>query len=75
MERYKNLGSDSGIAGYEISDDSIKVQFSDGSVYVYTFASAGESNIEQMKNLARNGQGLNEFINRHVRKRYAFKER
>lgn len=75
MERYANLGGDSGVVGYEIGNDFIRVQFSDGSIYVYTYASAGASNIEQMKKLARNGQGLNAFINRNVRKAYARKER
>lgn len=75
MERYANLGGDSGVVGYEIGNDFIRVQFSDGSVYLYTNASAGAENIEQMKRLARNGQGLNAFINRHVRKAYAQRER
>lgn len=75
MERYANLGGDSGVVGYEIGNDFIRVQFSDGSIYLYTYTSAGADNIEQMKRLARNGQGLNAFINRHVRKAYARKER
>ena len=75
MERYKNLGRDSGVAAYEVGDDFIRVQFLDGSIYLYTYASAGSHNIEQMKHLARNGQGLNAFINTTVRKAYARKER
>ena len=75
MERYKNLGGDSGVVAYEIGSDSIRVQFSDGAIYRYTYASAGSSNIEHMKQLARNGQGLNSFINTTVRKAYALKER
>ena len=75
MERYKNLGGNSGVVGYEIGTDFIRVQFSDGSVYLYTYASAGAHNVEQMKQLARMGQGLNAFINRHVRKAYERKER
>lgn len=75
MERYANLGGDSNVVGYEIGNDFIKVQFSDGSIYLYTYASAGASNIEQMKKLARNGQGLNAFIIRNVRYKYARNER
>jgi hypothetical protein len=75
MERYANLGGNSGIVGYEIGDDFVRVQFSGGSIYLYTYSSAGSNNIEQMKKLARNGQGLNAFINRNVRKAYARKER
>ena len=75
MERYRNLGGNSGVAGYEIGSDFIRVQVSNGSVYLYTYASAGANNVEQMKQLARMGQGLNAFINRYVRKAYERKER
>ena len=75
MERYANLGGNSGVIGYEIGDDFIRVYFFDGSIYLYTYASAGSYNIEEMKQLARRGQGLNAFINTTVRKAYARKER
>jgi len=75
MQRYANLGGDSGITAYETGSDFIRVQFSDGAVYLYTYASAGSHSIETMKGLANGGQGLNSFINRNVRKRYARKER
>jgi hypothetical protein len=75
MEHYKNLGGDSGVVAYENGSDFISVQFSDGSVYLYTYASAGAQNIEHMKQLATCGQGLNSFINTTVRKAYARKER
>lgn len=75
METYKNLNGDSGITGYEIGYDQITVEFKDGSAYLYTNSSAGSNNIEQMKTLARNGKGLNSFINKYVRKLYAKKLR
>jgi len=75
MQKYKNLGGDSGVVFYEIGDDYIKVQFSDGAIYLYTNSSAGVHNINEMKTLANLGQGLNSFINRHVRKKYASKIR
>lgn len=71
MTHYKNLGGDSGVAAYESGTDFIKVQFHDGSVYLYTYQSAGSSNIEQMKDLAIAGMGLNSFINKHVKYKYA----
>ncbi len=74
MERYRNVGGDSGVVAYESGPDFIRVQFSDGSFYLYTYASAGQENIEHMKQLARNGQGLNSFINTTVRHAYARKE-
>ena len=75
MERYRDIDNDSGVARYEIGPDYIRVQFKDGSVYLYTYTSAGSSNIEEMKRLAAAGDGLNAFINKNVRKRYAKKER
>jgi len=74
MEVYKNLGGDSNVVKYEIGQDFIRVRFADGAVYLYTYASGGSNNIERMKQLARIGQGLNSFIDRNVRKKYARKE-
>ena len=71
MEQYKNLGGDSGVSFYEINTESITVQFSTGATYQYTYQSAGNQNIEEMKTLAKRGEGLNSFINRVVRKKYA----
>ena len=75
MERYKNLSGGSGIVAYESGPDFIRVQFSSGSVYLYTYESAGSENIEEMKELASKGEGLNSFINTTVRYYYARRER
>jgi hypothetical protein len=74
MEHYKNLGGNSGVIAYEISADSIKVQFNTGSIYLYTYQSARKNNIEYMKQLAANGIGLNSFISRVAKKLYASKQ-
>lgn len=71
MERYRNLGGDSGVTAYEIGTNYIKVQFSDGAVYLYNYQSAGNTHIERMKELAVAGRGLNSYINQFVRKGYA----
>ena len=55
MQTYANLGGNSNVRAYEIFDDGIRVRFNDGSVYVYTDASAGEYNIECMKACAERG--------------------
>ena len=52
MERYKNLGGNSGVAAYEIGQGSITVQFKDGSAYLYTSQSAGMANLAEMQRLA-----------------------
>ena len=75
MERYRDIGRNSNIYSYEIGSDYINVQFKDGSIYKYTYSSAGTTNIEQMKKLAINGKGLNSFINTSVRKKYSSKIR
>ncbi|MCX5807029.1 MAG: hypothetical protein NT010_13380 [Proteobacteria bacterium] len=75
MERYKNLGGDSGVLAYEIGDDSITVQFSTGRVYLYTHRSTSSANIEQMKLLAVAGKGLNSYISKYVKKGYESKLR
>ncbi|MEG0308939.1 MAG: hypothetical protein RR636_13410 [Clostridium sp.] len=75
MERYKDINGDSGVVAYELGVEYIRVQFSTGAIYLYTNESTGIQNIEQMKRLAQNGDGLNAFINTTVRMRYAKKER
>jgi hypothetical protein len=75
MERYKNLGENSGVLSYEIGNDSITVQFSPDAVYLYTYRSAGSLHIEKMKLLAVTGKGLNTYINKYVKKGYEAKLR
>lgn len=70
MNRYRNLGGNSGVRAYEIGSDSIVVEFSDSGTYRYTHASTGASHVERMKRLAEAGQGLATYINQHVRDRY-----
>ncbi len=75
MERYKNLSGGSGVVAYESGPDFIRAQFASGSVYLYTYESAGSENIELMKELASKGEELNSFINTTVRSNYAQRER
>jgi hypothetical protein len=75
MEPYRNIAGNSGVSAYEIGPDYITVEFSDGGSYRYTYASAGQENVERMKGLAQAGQGLNTFINTMVRELYERKEK
>jgi hypothetical protein len=76
MERYKkNNSGTSGVEFYEIENKDIIVQFVDGSLYRYTYNSAGEDAIEEMKRLAIAGKGLTTYINQHVKDRYEEKLR
>ncbi|MEZ4969421.1 MAG: hypothetical protein R2814_07140 [Flavobacteriaceae bacterium] len=71
MERYRNLGGDSGVSAYEIGSDYILVKFfGTARTYRYSYRKAGQSHIETMKQLARNGSGLNAYINKYVKNLY-----
>lgn len=70
MNRYLNLRGNSPILGYEIEPTRITVWFKGGKPYSYSYASAGMSNIETMKQLAKQGSGLSAFITRNVRFNY-----
>ncbi|MDD4460079.1 MAG: hypothetical protein PHQ24_09780 [Proteiniphilum sp.] len=75
MERYKNLGGDSGVSGYDSGNDYIRVYFKNGSVYLYNNSRPGSRYVSQMVKLAQYGKGLNAFINTTIKKNYAIKER
>ena len=70
MERYRNLGGNSGIREYEIGPDSIKVSFPGKEPYLYTHRSAGQIHIERMKRLAVAGRGLGTYISKYVGDKY-----
>ena len=71
MNIYTDRSGNSSVAKYEIGEDSITVEFSDGKVYLYDYQKPGLSHTEHMKRLAIAGEGLNSFINREVRNNYA----
>ncbi len=73
MEKYKNISGKSKVNTYEIDteEDSITVKFQTDGTYVYNYQSTGASNIEKMKTLALKGKGLDSFISRFVKQRYA----
>ncbi|WP_299278379.1 hypothetical protein [uncultured Psychroserpens sp.] len=71
MRRYRNLGGNSGVSSYEIGKDRIVVTFSSNISYEYTYSSTTVDHIENMKVLAQNGQGLNSYINKYVKKGYS----
>lgn len=70
MERYKNRSGRSGISAYEIGSDYIRVRFSSGDTYQYSYRKAGQSHVETMKALASVGSGLNSYINSYVKFKY-----
>lgn len=70
MQAYKNLGGNSNIRAFFIGEDYIDVQFNGGSIYRYSYKSAGIAKVEQMKKLAMEGCGLNSYIMRNARMDY-----
>jgi hypothetical protein len=75
VERYGTAGQDTDILAYEEGTDFIRVRFTDGTVYLYDASHPGASHVAEMKKLAHAGKGLTTYINRHVRKGYARRER
>ena len=69
MQRYRN--ENSGIVAYEIGNDYIKVQFTDGKIYLYNYITPGKEDVDMMKRLAEAGEGLTTYINRYVRDTHA----
>ena len=58
MIRYKNLGGDSGVAGYELGIDYVMVVFIGGKkTYRWSYRKAGQQHVENMKQLAETGKG------------------
>lgn len=73
--KYKNLGGNSNVARYALDYDNIIVEFKDGAKYLYTYTSTTTAGVEHMKRLALRGVGLNSYISRVVKKRFARKWR
>lgn len=67
MKAYQNIAGNSGVKAYKTGDESITVEFVNGSIYRYDYASNGKEVIEGMKVLAETGRGLSTFISRHVK--------
>ncbi len=75
MPRYSDRDGDSGIVAFEVGPDWIEIEFERGRerFYRYTNASAGAANILTMQRLAEKGDGLNAFINRYAKNKFASK--
>ena len=71
MQRYADIDRDSGVMGFDIGNTSITIYFKKANrPYVYSYRGAGMHHVEMMKKLAAAGDGLNEYINDHVKKLY-----
>ncbi|HMI08646.1 MAG TPA: hypothetical protein VK528_13940 [Flavobacterium sp.] len=73
MKAYKNTSGNSDVKAYQIYKDAIKVQFNDGSIYLYSYEKNGEPTVEIMKALATSQQGLGTYISLKAKKETAEK--
>jgi hypothetical protein len=75
MPVYKNLDGDSGIESYDSGSGFIDVHFGKGTPrnYRYSNVKPGAQHVDEMKRLADQGRGLNEYINRFVKGEYESK--
>lgn len=70
MIKYKDIDWDSWVIEYEIGDNFINVKFYSGKIYSYTYFSAWEYHIENMKKLAGIWDWLNSYIMKNCRNLY-----
>ncbi len=75
MTPYLNLSGESNVISFEITTDSIHVVFRSGTHrnYLYDNTKPGKATVDHMKNLARDGRGLNSYISRVVKSNFAKK--
>lgn len=79
MTPYKNLSGDSNVQSYSIGPDYIVVKFKTKNksdfcdTYEYTYTSADPARVDEMKQYAETGAGLNGYINKWVKKKYSRK--
>jgi len=70
MKPYKNSSGNSGVRSYETGKTCIRVKFTEGPVYTYSYKSAGRKHIEHMKLLAAKGKGLASYISQYVKDKF-----
>ncbi len=71
MQKYRDTDNDSGVDSFEINDSSITIRFTGTpKLYTYSYSVAGKHHVENMKQLALSGDGLNAYINNNVKFKY-----
>lgn len=75
MRRYANNSGHSGIIAFEITHNSIRVEFKNGWFYLYNNIKPGMAIVENMQRLAESGRGLNTYINTTVKDEFFSKSR
>lgn len=70
MKRYQSAEA-SGVAAYQCGPGWIVIRFHRGGSYRYDGRNPGALHVLEMQRLAEAGEGLNTYINQHVRDDYA----
>ena len=70
MNLYTNISGQSNILGYDFGEESITVYFRKGQEYTYSYDSAGQEVVEEMKRLADEGIGLAGYIQQNAKYSY-----
>lgn len=71
---YKGRNPDAGVRNFEILPDAIILEFVDRQCrYLYNAEKPGLDHVNEMKRLARTGDGLTTYVNQHVGDNYAAK--
>jgi len=68
MERYGN--DESGVIGYELTENGIILCFRSNGCYLYDDTKPGKKHISKMERLAKAGKGLNTYVSQNVRENY-----
>ncbi len=73
MPPYPSRSRNPGVIAFNLGENSIELEFRDGSRYLYNAARPGPESVATMRQLALAGAGLTTFVNQNVRDRYAAK--
>jgi hypothetical protein len=75
MKPYRNVSGDSGVVGYEVGRNYIRIRFKSNHDYTYEAGRVGRRHLTEMQKRAEAGQGLATYINAHPEVRDGFSRR
>lgn len=70
MERYVNFGGDRDIVAFDLAADAIRVEFTCGTIYLYTSHTLGMETINKIKDIATRGGKLSRHILHELKNSY-----
>jgi hypothetical protein len=73
MQPYQAANGQSGVTAFKIEPGAITLRFRNDGTYRYDATRPGPAHVAEMQRLARQGKGLNTYVNKYVRKDYAKK--